>query len=121
MGYLRHLIHRATIKRPTATLSDTRAEVVTLSTVATGVKCHLHPRSNTENLMKYGADVSCDAVLLFPVGTDIRPSHAATKGTADYIEVTDQRGEVTKWRVESTREVAMAGKVFRVFVTKAET
>jgi len=121
MAYLRHLIHRATIRRPTIAKDDVGQQVATLANAATNVPCRLHPRSEIEKLEKFGADVKCDAVVLFKFGTDIRPGAANTSGLADSLTIVDQYGRSTKWQVQSTSETAVSGKMLGVYVTRAET
>lgn len=121
MPYLRRLIHRAEVRRPTATKSDTGVVKNTLATVSgmESVPCLLMPADAKRALELFGADLRCDALVYFAAGTDIRPKVAGADGKNDLLVVTDESGAATAWLVEATRDPASARRYLVCAVTRA--
>lgn len=121
MSYLRRLIHRCAIKRPTVARSETGTRKATYAVVtgSESVPCLLVERDAARVQAEFGAQVKCDAIVLFPRGTEIRPNARVADGKNDKLVITDEQGRVSEWLVESSKDSASARSMVVAAVNRA--
>lgn len=111
--YVRRLVHRAAFYRMTITDRSTGTEQSAEDLVGgmSSVPCLLQPMNAQRAMTLFGADLKCDAVVLFKAGTDVRPKLGATGGTNDKLVITEENGTVSTWLVVGSRDPAAARKM----------
>lgn len=120
MSYSRRLIHRCNLFRPTTSQDDTGAPKATMpgSPTAADVPCLLVPADAKRVAQMFGADIQCDAFVLFAGGADVRPSAHRSDGLNDKLVVTDEMGRSSSWMVLASRDAGAARRQIIAAVRK---
>lgn len=112
MAYLRRLIHRATVRRPTVARTTTGVKAATLADVATGVRCCLQEGSQKRMLELFGADLQADGMVFLAAGADVRPNATTVDGKSDHLVIVNGAGAALgTWQVVATKNPGGADRM----------
>lgn len=111
MAYLRRLIHRATVARPTVARTSTGVRAATLANVATAVPCLLQQGEQKRLLELFGADVQAEGMVFFAAGADVRPNATTSDGKSDHLTITNGGAALGVWQVVATKNPAAGDKM----------
>lgn len=122
MAYSRRLVHSCNLFRPTVTQDGIGVGKAAYpgSPTTANIPCLLQPKPSRRDLREFGADVQCDAIVLFMAGEDVRPRLGMSDGKNDKLVITDRLGNVTTWVVQASRNPALADVMLTVAVAEAK-